>query len=309
MTKFSTSTISQSRYVPELSERQYGYLLLAPVAILFVAVVVIPTAFAIWASFNAWDLYGGETTWVWLANYQHIFNEESFWESFRRGVVYALYSTVLQVVGGLVVALVINESFKFNNIVRSIALLPYLIPSIGAVLVLNWIFHSNFGILNYYLLQIGLIAEPIRFTADEALAMHTAVWVSSWKFTSFVVFLVLARLQSIHSEMYEIAKINGAGPIRRFFDVTLPNIKSTLMIAALLRLIFMFNNFDIIWPLTQGGPFEATNILVVYAYNQAFGTFQFGRAAATTTVMFLVLFVVGVIYFRVFKPEEEVEVA
>lgn len=291
----------------DLVEKGYASLFILPTVIIFFTIVVVPISFGIWMSFTTRDLSGSEVTWVGLENYNNLLSRPDFWGSVKRGLVYATYSVVIQTVIGLLIALVINESFRFANIVRTIVLLPYLVPTIAVALMMGWIFNQLYGIANYYLLLLNIIETPISFFSLE-LAMHSVVWISGWKFTIFVVLVILARLQSIDPNLYEIATINGAGPINRFFDVTLPHLKSSLLLIILLRSVWMFNKFDMIWLLTQGGPINRTSTMVILAYQEAFGVYQFGSAAAITTMMFLILSAFGVVYFRLFSPEEEVEI-
>ena len=139
--------------------------------------------------------------------------------------------------------------------------------------------------------------------------MPSVIMATGWQYGSFAVLLILARLQSINPRLYEAARTCGAGSWRCFFDVTLPNLRTTLLLIALLRGIWMFNKFDLIWIITQGGPLKVTETLPIYTYRIAFRDFDFGRAAAACCLMFLILLAVSVVYFRFFNPTREVEVS
>jgi multiple sugar transport system permease protein len=240
---------------------------------------------------------------VGLENYQALIEDASFWQSLITGIIFAIYSVAIQMVFGVGIALVINEKFRFANIVRTIVLVPYLIPTVAVAIIWEWLLNPNYGVINYIL--ANTIGTTVNFF-DVSTAIHTVSWVASWKFTIFVVLLVLARLQSIDSSLYEMAEVNGANFYQRFIDVTLPNLRTTLAIVLLLRSIWMFNKFDVIYLLTQGGPFDATLTQTVLAYNRAFVDLQLGSGAAITTVMFIGILACSIVYFRVFKPEEEV---
>lgn len=283
-----------------------GYVLILPAVITFLSLSVGPILFGIWLSFQ-----GGfgliDLNFVGLQNYERLLtNDPVFWASVGKGFIYAIYSIVLQTVGGVGIALLLNQSFRGENFVRTVVLLPYLIPTVAVGIIFRWILNNQVGLVNYYLLELSIIERPISFFA-EGLAMHTVVWASGWKFTIFVVLIILARLQSIDPELYELAKINGANSINRFFDVTLPHIRSSLFLVVLLRGIFMFNKFDMIYILTEGGPFNQTQTMVIYAYKKAFGELNYGEGAAITTMMFMILATVSIVYFYKFSPEEEVE--
>jgi multiple sugar transport system permease protein len=283
-------------------EQLFGISLLSPPILIFFLITVVPLGIGIGLS-----LYGGlgllALNFTGAENYQGLINDGAFWQSLITGIIFAVYSVAIQMVLGVGIALIINEKFRFANIIRTIVLVPYLIPTVAVAIIWEWLLNNNYGVLNFVLSEtIGTTVN--FFTVDTAI--HTISWVASWKFTIFVVLLVLARLQSIDSSLYEMAEVNGATFYQRFIDVTLPNLRTTLAIVLLLRSIWMFNKFDIIYLLTQGGPFDATLTQTVLAYNRAFISLNFGSGAAITTVMFVGILIGSIIYFGVFKPEEEV---
>lgn len=283
-----------------------GMLLIAPVITVFILVTVIPVAYGIWLSLHT-GRGAAELTWTGFSNYQGLVESQPFFDSIWVGLYYAVYSVALQVVLGVLIALALNNFTRFSSIVRAIIFVPYMIPTVAIAVVFKMMLNTDIGIINWLLIQIGLIEQGINFLGLDW-AMHTVVWASAWKWSIFVVILVLARLQSIDQNLYEMAKTNGASTFRQFLDVTYPNIKSVLFLVILLRSIWMFNKFDMIWLLTQGGPLGDTTTMVILAYRRGFGEFSFGTASAITTIMFLMLFVFGIYYFRTFRPEDEVEV-
>ncbi|MFC6874628.1 carbohydrate ABC transporter permease [Halobellus marinus] len=307
---------SQPRRVTDLLPERYhsiaeneitkSLLFLSPAIFIFFLVSVFPIIFGIWMGLTTRGIGGANISFVGLENFQTLAGDADFKMSLWRGGVYAFYSVFVQTLLGVLIALVLNESFRFANIVRTIVILPYLVPTVAIAFVFRWILNAQYGVVNYVLLATGLRAEPLSFFSMET-AMHSVVWISSWKFTIFVVLVVLARIQAIDSELYELAKINGANIYRRFMDVTLPNIKNVLLLVVLLRGIWMFNRFDVIWLLTQGGPLDRTMTLVVLAYITAFQTSSMGMAAAMVTVMFVLLLVSAMVYIQLFDPEREVE--
>lgn len=283
-----------------------GMGLLLPVVTFFVVVSVLPILYGLWLSTqvgpNAVSLRFGGTE-----NYATLLSAPDFWASLGRGVYFAVYSVALQLIIGVAIALALNQRMKFSNFIRAVVFLPYMIPTIAVAAMFKWMLQNRIGVVNYVLVETGLIAEKITFFT-EGLAMHSVVWASTWKWTVFVILLVLARLQSIDPTLYEAAKTNGAGIFRQFMDVTLPQIKSIILLVVLLRVIWQFSKFEMIFLLTQGGPFDATTTLVIYAYDLAFNELAFGTSAAVTTVIFLMLVTFAIVYFVVFSPEEEVEV-
>ncbi|PSP87923.1 sugar ABC transporter permease [Halobacteriales archaeon QS_4_66_20] len=283
-----------------------GYLLLLPAVLVFLVLSVGPVLYGIWLSFQSGFGFL-DLQFVGLENYRRLlFDDPNFWSSVRTGAVYAAYSVVLQTTLGVAIALLLNESFRFENFVRTIVLVTYLIPTVAVAILFRWLLNAQVGIVNFSLTRYAPVDGAVNFFS-EALALHTVVWASGWKFTIFVVLIILARLQSIDAELYELARINGANAIQRFRDVTYPQIRSALFLVILLRGIFMFNKFDMIWVLTEGGPFRQTETMVIYAYKTAFGQQSYGEGAAVTTLMFLLLATVSIVYFAAFSPEEEVE--
>ncbi|PSQ63277.1 MAG: sugar ABC transporter permease [Halobacteriales archaeon SW_8_66_22] len=283
-----------------------GYLLLLPAVLVFLVLSVGPVLYGIWLSFQSGFGFL-DLQFVGLENYRRLlFDDPNFWSSVRTGAVYAAYSVVLQTTLGVAIALLLNESFRFENFVRTIVLVTYLIPTVAVAILFRWLLNAQIGIVNFSLTRYTPVGGAVNFFS-EALALHTVVWASGWKFTIFVVLIILARLQSIDAELYELARINGANAIQRFRDVTYPQIRSALFLVILLRGIFMFNKFDMIWVLTEGGPFRQTETMVIYAYKTAFGQQSYGEGAAVTTLMFLLLATVSIVYFAAFSPEEEVE--
>lgn len=284
----------------------HGYLLISLPVVIFVVLSVIPVLYGVWISLHSGFI--SDLEFIGLENYRELlFSDPDFWPSVYRGAIYATYSVAIQTIFGVLIALLINRPMKFGNIVRGIVLLPYLVPTVAVAYIFTWLFSSDYGIVNYYLVKFGIIENSINFFSFDY-AMHSIAWISSWKWTVFVILLVLARLQSIDPIYYELAEINGANTIQQFFDVTYPNIRNVVFLVILLRGIWMFNKFDMIWLLTAGGPFDRTTTMTIYAYKIGFNQTQFGRGIAITTIMFVLLGIMGILYFYYFSPEEEVEV-
>ena len=162
--------------------------------------------------------------------------------------------------------------------------------------------------MNQLLRQLGVIRFPITFFDGLKSAMYSVIGAGSWKFGMFCTLMFIARLQAIPRDLYETAQVSGAGAFQCFRDVTLPHLKSTLLLIVLLRGIWMFNKFDMIWILTKGGPLHATETLSIYSYRLAFEERSFGLAAAASVVILVVLSIFATVYFWYFKPSKEVEV-
>jgi multiple sugar transport system permease protein len=279
-----------------------------PALVLLVAVAYLPIIYAITLGFYHRTAFDPVARWAGLDNFLWLLQDEALWASLGRSVVFTVGSVGLQLAWGLFFALLLNQAIRGQGVLRSLVILPYLLPTIVVGLVFKWILNPEYGIVNQVLMDLGLIELPINFFGGLNTAMYSVIGATVWQYGSFAALLLLARLQAINPKLYEAAKVSGAGPIRCFFDVTLPNLRTTLLLIALLRGIWMFNKFDIIWIITAGGPLDATETLPIYAYRLAFQDFDFGRAAAACTVMFLVLAAGSFVYFRFFDPGREVEV-
>lgn len=261
---------------------------------------------AITGGFYEIPAFSPEWEWVGLQNYEEILSESEFWTAIRRSLVFAAGSVGLQLILGTGFALLLNRSFKFNTLARSIALLPYLVPTAVLGFITLWMSNSQFGILNQLLYQAGLIDSYIPWFASIDLAMPAVILTNSWKQSIFVTIMVLARLQSIPDSHYEVAKMAGASSYQQFRDITLPNLKGVIFIVLLLRSVWQFNKFDIIDILTKGGPSEATYTVPIYAYDVGFADAELGKAAAISTFLFAMLVVTAIIYFRTLEPSKEV---
>lgn len=283
-------------------------LTIAPAMILFILIIVVPIAWTIYAGMFEIPIFSPSWTFVGLDNYVEYLNSEEFHTSLWRSVIFAGGSTALQLVGGTALALVVNRQFKFASLARALAMLPYLIPTVFIAYIALWMGNTSWGIVNTVPQSLGLIEDPIPWYGDPDLAMFSAIIVNSWKFSIFVTIMVLARLQSIPEGYYEAAKVSGANSYQMFRDITLPNLKSVIFIVLLLRGVWMFNKFDIIWVLTQGGPLDATTTAPVFAYRLGFQESQLGAAAAVSTIMFVLLAGAALVYLYFFDPEQEVRV-
>ncbi|WP_302080333.1 carbohydrate ABC transporter permease [Salinibaculum rarum] len=286
-----------------------GYGSLSPVMILFLFIAVIPIVWALAGSFYSINAF--DPVWIWngIANYQHLFFEDPFyWNAVTKSVIFGFGSVLFQVAVGIPVALLLQKQFRGNAAVRAIVLLPYLIPVIVVGLVFTWMFNPEYGALNLIPMQWGLIDSSINFLGSTDIAMYAIIVAASWKWSIFVVMMTLARREAIPDGYYDAARANGANAWQRFRDITLPNLKGMIVLVVLLRGIWMFNKFDIIWIMTRGGPSQSTTTLPVYAYRVAFSQWQLGESLAIASTLFATLVIAAIVYFTKFNPAEEVRV-
>ncbi len=270
---------------PARREQALGAALVAPALLLFAALIFYPMAQSLVLSLHRVNTLTLRAQWVGLANFQSLLADPAFLTSFRNTLVWTVGAVALQTVLGVGIALILNGRLLFRSAARSLVLFPYLLPTAVAVLVWRWLFNDLYGFINYALMSAGLIDKPIAWLSDPADAMVATILVGAWKFFPFVVLAVLARLQSIPDQLYEAARIDGASRWAQFWDITLPQLANVLAVVVLLRSIWDFKEFDLIYLLTGGGPGIATQTLPILVYREAFQLLSFGRGAAVAVLM------------------------
>jgi multiple sugar transport system permease protein len=281
-----------------------GWLLLAPSLVLLGGLVVFPILYNAWLSLFDKHSFLPAQAFVGLQHYRYFAGDEEFWNSFYYGTVYSGATIVLQLLVGIPAALLLNEAFRGRDLLRGVVLFPYLIPTIVAVILWKWLLNDSYGLVNYLLLAAGVVTAPVAWLGKDFI-MCSLILTSVWQFFPFVVVTYLARLQTIPPELYEAARVDGAGRWRRFLHVTLPQTRSVLFVIVLLRSIWMFTKFDTVWLMAgEGGVSRYIRTLPVYAYARSFTYLQAGMGAALAVIMFVLLLVATAAYFRVFRREE-----
>ena len=292
---------------PSLEKRyaRIGVVLIAPTVLVFCAVILYPLISAIYLSL--FSIYtptlAGE--WVGVDNYGALLASGDFWNAVLNTLIWTVGTLTLQLVCGVAVALLLNQSIVFQSLARSLILFPYFLSTVVAVLVWRWLFNDLYGILNHVLLIAGLIDAPVNWLGQMPNAMISIILVGAWKYFPFVVIVVLARLQSIPEQLYEAATIDGAGPFQRFTDITLPQLRDVLVVVVLLRAIWDFKEFDLIYLMTGGGPVRATQTLSLLVYEEAFRLNRMGMASTYAVAMMLVLLGFTLVYLRQTNRLEE----
>ncbi len=282
-------------------DAKYGILgafLIAPTVLIFCAVIAYPLVSAIYLSLFSIYTPTMEGHWVGLENYSKLLASGEFWRSLYNNFVWTIGTLTLQIIFGVLVALMLHQNMVFRSLARSLVLFPYFLSTVVAVLVWRWLFNDLYGILNHVLMGARIIDMPVDWFGKMPNAMMTLIFIGAWKYFPFVVIAVLARLQSIPEELYEAAKIDGAGWFSRFTDVTLPQLREILVVIVLLRTIWDFKEFDLIYLMTGGGPIISTQTLPPMVYKEAFGLNQMGAASAVAVLMMLVMLIFMTLYLR-----------
>jgi len=283
-----------------------GYLTIAPAFILILALTLYPVAYSIWLSLLEKHSFFPQQRFIGLENYFYLWTDPEFWSSLWLGVVYSVWTIILQVVLGVAAALILNEAFVGRGLVRGIVLFPYMIPTIVAVILWKWLLNDTYGVVNYWTLALGIVKDPISWLGADHIMLSTII-MSIWQFFPFVLLSILARLQTIPEALYEAAKVDGASASRRFIHITLPQIRGILFVVILLRSIWMFTKFDTVWLMGEGaGAGRFIRTLPVYAYMRTLTYYQAGLGAALAVIMFAILVVCTVIYFGLFREEADI---
>ncbi len=268
-----------------------AWLFLAPSLATMALVAAWPLARTLWFSFtdaDMKDLSGAKL--IGFGNYfgdYGVLNDPDWWRAVRNTLVFALLSVSIETVLGMIVALVLNARFPARAFVRAAVLVPWAVPTVVSAKMWGWMLNDQFGLVDHVLVRLHLVAHPIAWTANPHLALLTVVIVDVWKTTPFMALLILAGLQTLPTDCYEAARVDGIHPIRVFFRVTLPLIRQALMVAVIFRGLDALRVFDLVYVLTSNS--ARTMTMSVYARNQLVGVGQIGYGSAASTVLFLMV--------------------
>jgi multiple sugar transport system permease protein len=229
---------------------------------------------------------GEAGTFVGLRNFAANLQDPVFWQVARNTVVYTGAATIAKLLGGLAMALVMNQQFRAKNGVRAALLLPWIVPTSLSTIAWMWIFDPTFSVINWLLVHSGLMTMGPSWLGDASLAMVSIVVANVWRGLPFYAVTLLAALQTIPQELYEAAAIDGATARQRFVSVTLPYLRAVLLITTMFSVIWTFSDFQLVYVLTGGGPANATHLFATYAYNIAMGAGQLGQGASVALSMF-----------------------
>lgn len=271
-------------------ERRTGWFLTIPALVVLGLVFAYPILRAFWQSFFTINLGNQlQPEFAGLGNFVRMAQDGRFWRTMANTTVFTVSSVVLELILGMGIALVLNQAFRGRGAVRTIAIIPWALPTALIALAWAWIFNDQFGVVNDLLRRLGLIQTGINWLGEPALAMISVVIADVWKTTPFISILLLAGLQSIPSDLYEAQAIDGASPWQSFRQVTLPLLMPQIVIALLFRLAQAFGIFDLISVMTGGGPGGGTETVSLYIYAVVMRYLDFGYGAALVVVTFLLL--------------------
>ena len=279
-------------------------LFLSPTLLLLVVFVAYPFLRAIWLSFTDTSLLGGTLGFVGLDNFRSLFTDPSFGTFLRNSVGWTVGGVGLQLVFGVIGALLLNQRFRLRGAVRGLAMIPWATPSVLVALIWMWLLDPNHGLVNAVLTRTGLMHSPVAWFGSPHTALGTLIVVDAWQGIPFFAVMVLAALQAVPEELKESARTDGCGFLRVFWFITVPSILPTVLITLVLRLIWTANYIDLAYVLTGGGPGIATTTIPLASYLTAYKQGALGSGASYAVVQAAVLAVLVAVYIRLTQRRE-----
>lgn len=283
----------------------FAVLTIAPTVLLVFICSFLPVAKSIYLSFLDFKLSRAyQSLWNDFQNYKEILAQGDLGAAVKVTLVFVAVVVFLQLCLGLLLALILNSRIHGRRLARSLVLLPWVIPTVITALLWNWLYQPQYGLINYVLLKTGLIASPASWLADVKLALPSVMVTALWKQLPLMALMLLAGLQSIPVEMYEAARMDGAGALQSLRFITLPFLRSVIRTTVMISIILNFKQFPLFWIMTGGGPIDATTTLAIYSYKSAFVNLDFGKGAAIATLWLVLLVAVYLGFNRLFKINE-----
>jgi multiple sugar transport system permease protein len=306
-----TMTLQSQRVEPLARERRrkarlpaFAYFSVAPTLILMVVIVGLPLLYSLYLSFNSTNPITKRWIFVGLGNYVTVFQNADFWSSLGRTLYFSVIAVIGTTVLGTLIALVLNQRFAGRGFLRSIVLVPWAMAPVSIGVLWSFIYAGNFGLLNGLLNDIGLGSWARPWFGDGFRALNLVALTQVWNQAPLTTLMLLSSLQSMPGNLHRAAILDGAGPTRRFFSITLPWLKSTLLFSTIISTINALMVFDIIWIMTRGGPGAATTTLSWLGYMQSFQFLKFGEGAATLYVLTFLSLGCAILYFVFLSPKK-----
>jgi multiple sugar transport system permease protein len=282
-----------------IKDQRLYLILLAPAVIVLLIFIVAPISQSVLLSF--YRIIVGlpqlETPFVGMDNYRDLFQDPVARHSLGVTMVFVAATTFFELLIGLLLALLIHRRFPGRGGLRACVLIPWAIPTVVAAQMWRYLFNDVYGMINYVVFGSD-ISHYIPWLALPATALLSIILADIWKTSSFAALLILAGLQMIPPELYEAARVDGAGPWRRFWHITWPLVRPSLLVALLFRTIDAFRVFDLAFVMTQGGPADATNVLQLYAYKKTFVEGWMGYGSAISVGVFVIILILALFYVR-----------
>ncbi len=297
--KQNTQTL-QKRRRDRLLDVWYPYLLIAPTVLLILCIMVYPIFRVFYLSFQNYDLTNPFMDgFAGFSNFTQLFTQDPlFKSSLLITVKWVVSQIAFQLLLGLIVALILNSKFRARGAVRAVALVPWAVSGVLITMLWSLMYDQNSGLINDLLIKMGIIKENIAWLADSRTFFGAVVVAELWRGIPFFAITLLASLQSIPEDIYESSAIDGCGPVKNLFYITLPFLKESIIFSTLLRAIWEFNSIDMIFTMTNGGPMDQTTTLPIYMMKTAIIQGNYGYGSAIGVVSFVLLMVFALLYIK-----------
>ena len=276
-----------------MNARRQAAVLAAPAAALLAGIAVVPVLAAAWLSLHRSILVFHEQRFIGLSNFRFLLGDGRFWSALSTTAYFTAVAVFAELALGLPLAVLLHRG---GGLLRAAVLLPWAVPTAVSARLWAWLFNADYGLLHR-------LAPGVDWLASPRTALHAAILVDVWKTTPFVALLLLAGLQAIPQDVLKAARVDGAGPARTFFSVTLPLLRPSILLAALFRSLDAFRVFDAIYVLTEGGPANATETLSIYAYKTLMRSGDFGYGSTLAVAIFACVVAIGLSWLRVLGRE------
>lgn len=283
-----------------------SFLYVVPALVLMVGLIGYPIIFNLKISFQDFTLTtlnNGDTPFIGLENYRNIMGQGTFWTALRNTLYFTFWCIILQFIVGFALALFFNMKFRLAGFLRGMTLVAWLVPTVITSLLFKFMLNEN-GILNFFLMKLGIMDAPVAWLTDPTLAMWSLIIANVWVGAPFNMMLLSTGLSSLPNDVYEAASIDGASKFKQFWTMTVPMIKPTIMVVIMMGFIYTLKVFDLIFVMTGGGPVDATEALSTLSYRLSFSQFNFGSGAAVANILFVILFVISLVYLRLVRSDE-----
>ena len=268
-----------------------------PAAAFLILFLAYPLGLGVWMSFTD-ERIGRAGVFVGLDNYEWLWDDAIFWLSVFNTILYTVVASTIKFAIGLYLALLLNRNMPFKALIRSIVLIPFIVPTVLSAIAFWWIYDSQFSIISWSLIKLGLIEHNINFLGDTNWARASVIFANIWRGVPFVAITLLAGLQTVSPSLYEAATLDGATNWQRFRYITYPLLTPIIAVVMTFSVLFTFTDFQLIWALTRGGPVNATHLMATLSYQRGILSGRLGEGAAIATAMIpFLLAAIGISWF------------
>ena len=286
----------------EKSQQKLAIILILPTIIAVFFVLIYPLIYSFVVSFGNLELQElNKLSFVGFNNYINIIRDREFIDSLKVTMIFVFFTISIKLILGILVAVILNENFIGRSIARTLIIVPWAISYVVAGIMWKWMLNPKAGIINYILLKIGITEKYISFLASKQLALPSIIIAEIWKSTPFFIIIFLAGLQTIPSQLYEAASLDGASGIRSFFSITIPMIRLQIYISIVLGTISSISSFDLFYIMTQGGPANYTTNITFYNWINAFKYYHISYSSAISYMTLIITMLITIVYMIVVK--------